>query len=513
MLSGLQACASDTEATALEQPAHDPTHVKVDDDALEAAMSAPAARTASVADLGEARMLISADGAIMHLPLRQRSRGEDAARAHLMRYREELGLSPEAVEAAELSAVDELRADAAIYTFTQRVQGLPVFQARAKLVLDGQKNLISLANSLVPSWVSVSDASKGTFRVTRESAIAKAYFAAGGAELLADAVSELQDARGDWRDYALLTPEHLPRVLDASAREVMYADDDQLVAAFHVEIALRDPDTHETQTYGLVIGAEDGRVLWKTSLTAHEAFTYRVFAEPTGNHIPMDGPIVDSTPHPTGVPDSVQPEWAQPILVQMSGFNKPADPWLDAAATFSFGNNVRAYSDRNQTNQGLTSSGSGFNAMSDYRAETTSARTFDRIYDPKLPPSANPDQIKASVTQAFYVTNWLHDWFYDSGFDEKAGNGQVSNLGRGGVENDPLLIEAQDSADNGASNNANMSTPADGARPRMRMYLFTNVGNAVISVATQSGLPVLPASNTHVGSASFGAHIVARRAG
>ena len=280
----------------------------------------------------------------MHLPLRYRISGQDAARAHLVRYREELGLSTQAVEALELRAEDELRADAAIYTFVQRVQGLPVFQARAKLVLDGQKNLVSLANTLVPSWVS--DAPKGTFRLTREHAIAKAYVAASGAELLADAVSDLRDGRGDWRDFALVTPAELPRVLDASTRQVMYADEDQLVAAFHVELTLRDPDTRESQAYGMVIHAEDGRVLWKTSLTANEAFTYRVFPDASAKHVPMDGPIVDATPHPTGVPDSFQPAWAEPTLVQMSGFNKPGDPWLDPAATFTFGNNARARGSR-----------------------------------------------------------------------------------------------------------------------------------------------------------------------
>ena len=497
LLAGLQACASDIEARERSpQDRTAPQLTVVDEATLEAVSSAPAARTASVAELGEARMLISAEGANMHLPLRYRISGQDAARAHLMRYREELGLSTQAVEALELRAEDELRADAAIYTFVQRVQGLPVFQARAKLVLDGQKNLVSLANTLVPSWVS--DAPKGTFRLTREHAIAKAYVAASGAELLADAVSDLRDGRGDWRDFALVTPAELPRVLDASTRQVMYADEDQLVAAFHVELTLRDPDTRESQAYGMVIHAEDGRVLWKTSLTANEAFTYRVFADASAKHVPMDGPIVDATPHPTGVPDSFQPAWAEPTLVQMSGFNKPGDPWLDPAATFTFGNNARAYSDRNQTNQGITSSGSGFNAMSDFRAETTAARTFDRIYDPKLSPSATPDQIKASVTQAFYVTNWLHDWFYDSGFDEKAGNAQVSNLGRGGAENDPLLIEAQDSADNGASNNANMSTPADGRSPRMQMYVWTGTPNRALTT-----VPAL-ALEDWLGGAGFG---------
>ena len=38
------------------------------------------------------------------------------------------------------------------------------------------------------------------------------------------------------------------------------------------------------------------------------------------------------------------------------------------------------------------------------------------------------------MTQLFYDLNFLHDWFYVSGFDEKSGNGQASNYGRGGIE-------------------------------------------------------------------------------
>ena len=52
----------------------------------------------------------------------------------------------------------------------------------------------------------------------------------------------------------------------------------------------------------------------------------------------------------------------------------------------------------------------------------------------------------ASVTQVFYVTNWLHDWWYDSGFNEAAGNAQKDNFGRGGVAGDPLHAEAQNGA-------------------------------------------------------------------
>ena len=54
------------------------------------------------------------------------------------------------------------------------------------------------------------------------------------------------------------------------------------------------------------------------------------------------------------------------------------------------------------------------------------------------------------------MTNWLHDWWYDSGFNEAAGNAQLDNFGRGGVDGDPLHAEAQDGYPGGSRNNANM---------------------------------------------------------
>ena len=49
---------------------------------------------------------------------------------------------------------------------------------------------------------------------------------------------------------------------------------------------------------------------------------------------------------------------------------------------------------------------------------------------------------KAAVTQLFYDVNFFHDWYYDVGFDEKAGNAQKDNYGRGGIEGDALLAPA-----------------------------------------------------------------------
>src|SRR5262249_6156036 len=60
-----------------------------------------------------------------------------------------------------------------------------------------------------------------------------------------------------------------------------------------------------------------------------------------------------------------------------------------------------------------------------------------------------------------------HDDWYDSGFDEAAGNAQTDNFGRGGAGGDPIHAESQDFD---GLNNANMAVPSDGMAPRMQMF-------------------------------------------
>ena len=52
----------------------------------------------------------------------------------------------------------------------------------------------------------------------------------------------------------------------------------------------------------------------------------------------------------------------------------------------------------------------------------------------------------------------------------KRRNFQTNNFSRGGIGNDAVSAEAQDSS---GTNNANFSTLADGSSGRMQMYLFT----------------------------------------
>ena len=106
-------------------------------------------------------------------------------------------------------------------------------------------------------------------------------------------------------------------------------------------------------------------------------------------------------------------------------------------------------------------------------ADGTSNLTFDFSLNNSLPPSAN---INASLTNLFYWNNIMHDVWYQYGFDEAAGNFQQNNYGRGGIGNDFVRADGLDGEGN---NNANFSTPSDGSKPRMQMFLWNASNNAL----------------------------------
>ena len=263
-----------------------------------------------------------------------------------------------------------------------------------------------------------------------------------------------------------------------------------LVAAWRVEAFTArggSRDAHRT------VLAADGRVLEHASLVASEAFDYRVWADPQGDKRPADGPVADYSPHPTGIPDHSFPPYVAPSLVSVDGLNHPAggaapDPWLLATATETAGNNVDAYVDHDDMD-GLTAG--------DFHAPTTSPRTFGQAYDLTLAPLATRQQQEAAIVQLFYTLNWLHDFWYDAGFTEAAGNGQIDNYGRGGAGADPILAEAQDNALNpDVRNNANMATPEDGMSGRMQVFLWSGKDDRKLTL--------VPGGTPEIGAAAFG---------
>lgn len=143
--------------------------------------------------------------------------------------------------------------------------------------------------------------------------------------------------------------------------------------------------------------------------------------------------------------------------------NKVAALKWNNNGTFKFdstrGNNVLAQEDRNANNS------LGLGAVS---TSALPVLTFNFQPDFKLQPTNRTNQ-KFAITNLFYWNNIMHDISYQYGFTEVAGNFQDDNLGRGGKPHDYVFADAQDGS---GTNNANFSTPPDGYKPRMQMYLF-----------------------------------------
>jgi extracellular elastinolytic metalloproteinase len=137
--------------------------------------------------------------------------------------------------------------------------------------------------------------------------------------------------------------------------------------------------------------------------------------------------------------------------------------WFDQGQNRIFtdtrGNNVFA--------QDNPSGGAGW--INNYRPSCGSALDCRFPIDLNTQPAIYKD---AAILNLFWWNNIIHDIFYLRGFDEVSGNAQENNIGRGGRENDAVQANAQDGA---GFNNANMATPIDGQRGRMRMYLWNGI--------------------------------------
>ncbi len=401
-----------------------------------------------------------------------------AAREHLRKFILPYQLGESDVENAPVAFIHNTGSGAIIVQFRQSINGFDVFRDEIKVIMNRGLELLAISGYVPSSAVGISSA----FRLGQDEAVSTAFRNLTGKALdrrnLSPSYSEgaytvfsLADSAKQALNISFSYP--------ARSKPVLFHLPSSLVPSYYVELSVSANDSADGSLYAYVISALDGSILYRQSLTASDSFSYRVWAQPNAPFLPHDGPQgTSASPHPTGLPDGFQPTLTLPTLVtlQNSPFSQN-DPWLPANATETVGNNVDAYAD--------IVSPDGFTPQKgDFRAATNGVRTFDYTYDPLLPPSS-ANQRMASLTQLFFSINFLHDWFYDSGFNEAAGNAQLDNFGRGGLSGDRILAEAQDFGDR---NNANMSTPADGLPPRMQVYLWDGPQIAYVQVNNPSGI-------------------------
>ncbi|HRI65103.1 MAG TPA: M36 family metallopeptidase, partial [Polyangium sp.] len=399
---------------------------------------------------------------------------EQIARAFVEQNMALYRLSAAALEATYVRHVHDPGRGGIVVKLGQKIGGIEILNHSMKVLVDRQGDVLAVAGNLHSDVSSIVNA---RFVVPHEHAVAKAFEERTGIEIGTSSLRDTGREEKGYRYYDLVQTAETKRrgIVFANAarvKKVHYAWGERLVSAYYVELDMGHEGSSDADLWAYVVSAENGELLQRDSLTQAATYNYRLWAETTGMKTPHDGPLEDWTPHPAGVPNGQKPPYVDSSMVSMDGFNtNPGgtfDPWLPAAATATSGNNVNAYADINGSN--------GFQ-IGDPQPGPSSGNSFDYTYDTSLAPGANLTQQYASVTSLFYMNNWLHDYFYDSGFDEAAGNAQVDNFGRGGTGNDPILAEAQDYL---AADNANMATPADGQSPRMQMFVFSGAYDTAV---------------------------------
>ncbi|HEY8560690.1 MAG TPA: M36 family metallopeptidase [Pyrinomonadaceae bacterium] len=421
---------------------------------------------------------------------------ESAARAHLGRFAARYRLNKTDVATAKLAAVHDTGKGAIVVKFKQRLNGVEVFRDEVNVIMNRDLRLVALSGYLTGDRVGES---LPDFNLQPADALAAAVQDLTGAPIDASLLQPAQNISAD-EAYQLFTADNASRAgvafTDEPSRvkKVFFHLPEGYVPAYYVETGVMVPAAdvldasgsaiYEELGYSYVVSAIDGRVLFRNNLTAEQkrpnrvsglapsaAYTYRVWADPV-TLIPYDTPAGNGAhPKPNPIPDGAQYPFLpqNDVTLQNFPFSKN-DPWLPAGAVDTNGNNVDAFV--NLTNpdgygpvapapyDGTTSAG-------DFRA-LASGTSFPFTHVPDASPLSAAAR-QGSIQQLFYNLNFLHDWFYDAGFDEASGNAQNDNFGRGGLGGDSMKAQAQDVS---GRNNANMLTPADGARPRMRMYLF-----------------------------------------
>lgn len=413
---------------------------------------------------------------------------EATARHFLARNAVALGLTQRGIEEARLFDTQDNGAGPVISRFRQHVGNVEVFGRELNVLTDASGRLVAISGYFVPE-VDGSTMRTAGYKVAAPRAIAKAFADLGGTVSEDFVGGKQQGAYRTWQRPA--GQGDLQLEADPRVKKVFYGQGTQLVPAYYVELSAATRDAGTQADYAYVISGVDGKVLFRKSLRDHQsAFTYRMFA--TANGYPYDSPLGNGLMPFKGGPTTVvkRTPAATQLVTYSSVELSTNDPWLATGATTTTGNNVKAYLD-------LSAPNGYFARFGDKQPVTTAAATFDYPLAADVDP-ATTDARNSAAVNLFYINNYLHDLWYDRGFNEAAGNAQTDNYGRGGVAGDPILAEGQDYS---GRNNANMSTPADGGSPRMQMFLFDGLIKGSVNITAPAEL----AGSLTYGTAGFGA--------
>jgi extracellular elastinolytic metalloproteinase len=325
--------------------------------------------------------------------------------------------------------------------FEQVHNGIGVYNAQMHVNITGDGRVLSVNNGFVPGLARIAPALQA--RMPLDMAVESAMRFAG---LKVPKPRVLSVSQG---------PQQVTRVSNEGISQKAIDGELKLLPIRPGEVSLVwnfQIDALDGTMWDINVDAVSGKTWNLATWTA--ADSYKVYGDAANTSATVESPN-----HTTPLPP------ADARTVATNPANAVASPfgWHDtngaagAESTLTIGNNVSAYTDvdaNNQPDAGSSPSGGA-------------ALNFIPPLDLTLAPSGYRP---AAVVNLFYLNNIIHDVQYQYGFDERAGNFQVNNYGRGGAGNDAVNAEAQDG---GGTNNANFGTPPDGSRPRMQMFTWT----------------------------------------
>lgn len=336
----------------------------------------------------------------------------------------------------------------------QLINGIPVFRGEVKAGFNKSGQIVRVINNLAPGleYGSLSTDFRNPLDAVRVAGThIKHQF--GGQDLVLNPTESKKNTAvfgsGDW----------------ATTAEKMYFPTEPGVAVPAWRVLIWQP----VNAYYVIVDAESGVVLWHKNISDDQtqASTYQVYGNPTGyldvadSPAPMSPGPVDPT---TGTQGALLTRTNRTLIGNEGTLSFNNNGWITDGANITDGNSNEAGIDRD-----------GVNGV-DAPITGNPNRVFNSLWNP---PPGNPgpgdepltaEAQRGAVIQMFYIMNRYHDELYKRGFTEPARNFQALNFGRGGVEADRVSSEGQDSS---GSNNANFSTPADGGRGRMQMFLWT----------------------------------------
>ncbi len=369
----------------------------------------------------------------------------------------------------------------------QKINGVPVFAGEVRAGFSNKGELVRLVNGLAAGFGNDAPTNFGVPERALEAAIENLGGRTRGAEHRAEPDEKNSNkVRFGQSDFS-------------PTAEKTYFQTEPGVVIPAWEVLVWEP----VNAYYFVVEAETGEILWRKNITSDQTqpATYSVYANPNSMINVAENPA-PLTPGPISPSLGTQGTLSNRASITLIGNEAPYNfnnlGWINDGLNVTDGNNVQAGPDRdcfiiqstglcntvpNGTtklpNQGVDSpvTGSSFrNFTYEYDpAPGTQAPGSEPLAAGSVPGECNLDPPvtefqKGAVTQLFYITNRYHDEMYRLGFTEAAGNFQHDNFGRGGFGNDRVSAESQDCT---GANNANFSTPPDGNRGRMQMYIFS----------------------------------------